>query len=1147
MSTATAPVARPRPPKVVFSPLVPVSFAVASGVVIDRYVAVGGAFTWGILALGAAGAVGLGGWRRRRIGYSLVFVAFLCLGGGWHHHRWSDLARDDLALRVSETPRPAWTRGVLREVHGFRPGLGAGDRGTTRGVLEMTGVRDGSRWEPASGRAQLLISGDRTDLAAGAPVQAAGMLAMVEGPRNPGEFDFRNHLRAQGVRLRLSVDDPVGVWPDPEGTWWPGTRALGAIRAWSYQRLVGGHDARVAPLAAALLLGRREGVDPDVNDAFARTGTTHLLAISGLHLQVLALTLGFALRMLGWGRGKTYAAVLTATVAYALLVGLAPSVVRSAAMTVTFCLAGLFRRPTRPGDRLALAALATLALNPASLFDVGCQLSFLAVGAMIWGVGPVQSRLVPPAHPLDALERTYEPLPWSIVRSVRGFLAEGLIVSVVVWLAALPLVALRFHLVAPIGVLMNVPLVPLTSLALLASGLALGMSAVWGPLGMPAAWVSSECLRWTEAIVRWGSARRWGHEFVPEPSQAWVLGFYGLLGLATAAGAGRWRTRRWAWSGLGAWTVFGIGLSCWPARPASLEADVLAVGHGLAVVVQAPDGRAYVYDCGRMRDPNVGRRVVAPALWARGVRRIEAVLLSHADADHYNGLPDLLDRFSIGAVRVASGFAGAANPEAVRLLDLVKARGVPIETIAAGDHWEASGARFAVWHPPEGWHPAAKDNARSLVLDIEANGRHALLTGDLEDDGLLQIVSRPKPAPPPDVFLAPHHGGRTANPEWLYLWANPAQVVVSQRPPAAGARDALALLDAKGVPLHRTWRSGAVALHWKPDGIGVTGFLDESKSDRKYEILPIPPSFLGPFSSSALSALSHGLVAVLGFGLGLWLCLTLAVIEWGAWALVAPGRRLAALGPDPVLGEPIAATADDGARLAGLWHPAARPTGRTILLVHGFAEETSTLHGRVEGLSRHGWNVATLDQRGHGKSGGSRASFGGRESDDLRAWLDVLAERVGPSLKAAAWGRSMGAAIATRAAADDPRIVALVLEAPYLDLEVTIGGWLRRLRLPATRFFARRIAQRAEALAGVSLTRPRPLDLAPRVTAPALIVHGQNDSLVPLADAQRLAEAFARPAALIEVPGAGHTNAIDVGGAPLLDRIVAFLNQGVSD
>ena len=314
------------------------------------------------------------------------------------------------------------------------------------------------------------------------------------------------------------------------------------------------------------------------------------------------------------------------------------------------------------------------------------------------------------------------------------------------------------------------------------------------------------------------------------------------------------------------------------------------------------------------------------------------------------------------------------------------------------------------------------------------------------------------------------------------------------------------------------------------------------------------------------------LVGIMGFVLGLAGCLGLAVVEWTAWVLVLPGRRPGALAEemaaridpdshDDPPGVPIEAFAPDRVRLAGLWHAADRdalrrsgtPARGTVIVLHGFAEDPSSLRQRVVALNAHGWDVAAVDTRAHGRSGGDRGSFGGREGADVAVWLDALiaAGRIGSGADSdapvvAIWGRSMGAAIAARAAADDTRIAAVVLEAPYIDLGVTLASVLKRKRLPLSRLLARVALRRARNLAGVSLARPRPLDLAARITRPALVVHGTDDTLIPIRDARRLAQAFPRPATFIEVPGAGHGDVVETGGCPLLDRIATFLDEATA-
>ncbi|WP_422928443.1 DNA internalization-related competence protein ComEC/Rec2 [Singulisphaera sp. PoT] len=1023
-------------------------------------------------------------------------------------------------------------------------------------MLDLTGINDGRDWHRASGAIQLVILGERNDLEAGQAVEAAGSLAAVAGPLNPGEFDYRAYLRAQGIRVRLTIDSPEGVWQD-ERT--PGSgfdRWIGAARAWSHGRLVAGLDPRVAPLAAALLLGRREGVDPEVNDAFARTGTTHLLAISGLHLQVLAGALWFLFRMLGFGRRGAFLAVALTTLGYALLVGLMPSVVRSAAMTMTACVAGMRDRRTRFGNILALAAIVTMMLNPSHLFDVGCQLSFLAIATIVWGVGPLKDllnffyhawtfRVNAPGSALDRLERKLEPWWLAQMRQWPPLVTSGILVSFVVWLVGLPLVMLRFHIISPIGILLNIPLIPLTSLALMTSGLTLLLSPIWPTLALPTAWLTAIFLRGTEWLVRWGATRSWGHIFVAGPHWGWVVVVYLLLTLAMVARAARSSNRRYLWGALALVVVSGPVIGWFVRRPDTLEADILAVGHGLAVVVQGPDGRAIIYDCGRMRDPSVGRRIIAPALWSRGISHVEMIILSHADSDHYNGLPELLDRFSIGAVRVAPGFAGETNPGAVALLNFAKARGVPVEPIAERMQWEWAGARYSVRFPPSEPNLATSDNARSVVLDIESQGRDLLLTGDLEEEGLVELTKQPRT--PVDVILSPHHGGRTANPDWFYDWANPKVIAVSQRPPTRGTRDALESLEGAGIPLYRTWKQGAIRLRWEAGGLTTRGFLDppdraEADTSRPQERPAAGMGLPGLFAvSGVLSIGVRALAVISGLAVGLGAALVLAVREWGAWALVLPGRRFGASEVDDG-GERIEVIAPDGVRLVGTWHPGQDSPGRTIFLVHGFAEVRSAMRDRVEFLNARGWNVAQLDLRAYGRSGGNRASFGGREGRDLIAWVDVLAPRCGPSPKFAAWGRSMGAAIVCRAAAEDDRLDAIILESPYTDLETAVVGWLRKARLPFGRIFARLILDRARRLAGVSLSRPSPIELAPTISAATLLIHGSIDPLVTRDQADRLTGAF--PAARrIEVPGAGHGNVVEVGGPELVGRILEFLDE----
>lgn len=1097
-------------------PLAPIALALALGIMIDRFTSLDITTSqWASFSVAMILAAGVAEcFANSRFSTIALMLAFLGIGGGWHHTKWFDLADDDLAHSVDERPQIAWLRGRLIEPPSYRPSQEPHQSGQTRATIDIDEILDEGSWGGATGRAQASLSGDLSQLEAGDRVELIGKLSTWPPAMNPGEFAYGDYLRAQGVRLRLQVDDPASVKAlgnSSENGGMP--RWIGRARSWSLKTLARGLDARTLPLAAALVLGRRELVDPDVNQSFARTGTSHLLAISGLHLQVLALAVGFSLLLVGVRRVPAWAIVAVVTVAYALLVGLVPSVVRSAAMTVTTCLAVMRYRCRQPADVMALAVIVTIGMSPLSLFDVGGQLSFLAVAVIIWVVPPILGRFERKLSPLDALEWKLASWPLRLARWMGHWLWQGLVLSTIVWLAALPLVVMRFHVVSPIGIFLNIPLVPITSLALLLAGSTLALTAIWPPLAYPTAWASSRLLELTEFIVRWGAARSWGHTFEPGPPQSWVIVFYLWLGLAT------WTQSRWLWRGLGFWSALGIWLALSPVRPSSLEAQVLAVEHGLAVIHQAADGHAILYDCGKMSDPGVGRRVIASALWSKRIRRLDAIILSHADADHYNGLTDLLERFTVDQIMIPPSFATPANPLAGALLDQVRVRGIPIVVKAQGDHWTWSGVRLTVHHPPRDWSANIPDNARSLVLEVESDGHNALWTGDLDGPGLTAFLGR-SPSPP-DVVLAPHHGGRTANPEWFYQRLQPKAIVVSQRRPPPGTTDALARVAAKGFPIARTWERGAITLRWSPSGITSVAFFD------------VPESTLFPVRNLPMT----WLIAIVGFLVGTLGFAIMAVIEWSAWSLIAPGRRLTPRPVEPVPWEQVALTRKDGVTLAGALLPHQPPVDRLLIILHGFGEDRTAMWGRAEQMAEEGWDTFVFDSRAQGRSGGETASFGGREVDDLQAWLDRLNAPIG---RVVLWGRSMGASVALQTAARDPRIGALVLEAPYASLNAAVGSLLTRSWLP--RQFARPILRRASRLAGASVGWPTPLELAPSVTIPILIIHGSNDRLIPMADVKSLANAFPTPAPILEVPNAQHSDVAEMAGAPLYDQLRSFLD-----
>jgi competence protein ComEC len=826
-----------------YQPLVIVLAAVAAGIVVDRVMHVPVGVWWSLAAAGWAAWLVL--WRRRFDAAAglVLLLAPAAAGGAWHHLCWSMFGRDELGCFARRAAQPvcleATACGGPRRVPAPPPdpmrAIPTGDR--TRLEVDVTAIRDGAAWRPASGRTAVWIEGHLLGVHAGDRLRIFADLSSTRPPANPGEFDFAAYARADRILTQLAVPYPDCVSVVEPGGGWGVRRLIEELRTrgdrllWQHLR----HER--SGLAAALLLGVREELSPERTEAFVQTGTIHMLAISGLHVGILVLAMSWALRLAMVPQRRAIVVIAALTVLYTLVTDAEPPVVRAMVLVLVTSGAYVLGRGTLGFNSLAAAGLVVLALNPGDLFRVGTQLSFLAVAGMAWFV----PQWIGATRHQDPLERLIDRSRGWGSRALRWFGREAwqlVLVGTVVWLLALPLVMARFNLVSPVALVLNV-LAWIPMLGAMISGFAL---LVFGWLIPPLAMVFGFCCDVSLWALEWGvRAGRdlpWSHFWVPGPQEWWLWGFYGALG-AMAAFPRLRPPRRWCLALLAGWTAIGFGAG-WAAegglggKDSRLECTFLSVGHGSAVVLHLPDGRTMLYDAGRMGGPVPAARSIAGYLWSRGITHLDAVVLSHADADHYNALPELLRRISIGVVYVSPVMfeEEAESPALSALRAAIQIGGVPIREIHALDRLAAGeDCRIEAIHPPKRGVLGA-DNANSVVLAVEFRGRRVLLTGDLEPPGLDDVLA--EPSWDCDVLLVPHHGSTKSNPSGLAAWCQPEWVVLSGGR-QFDSRAAEAAYQDRGSRVLHTGRQGAIGVRIESDRLEVDLLVGQSDAGRGYE------------------------------------------------------------------------------------------------------------------------------------------------------------------------------------------------------------------------------------------------------------------------------------------------------------------------
>ena len=775
-----------------YRPLVPAVVAFALGVLAREWVGLPRAAAWCVALTGVALfplALAAG---TRRVGLAALYVLLAAAGWVRLDVAVGKLPPHHLAHFVGEKPKLVKVRGVVAaEPRAYvMPGLPlSGDsKWLAQSVerlrldVEVAEVEVARAWVAACGRVRVTVYRAPSGLRYGDRIVVTGMAYQPSPTTNPGQFDAARYLRRKGIRVVLSANGGM-VRVERRGLgWWP-LRVAQAVRG-RLRRVLReslARDEQARSLLSAALLGDRTELDEEFEEAFKRSGTMHLLAISGLHVGIVAWLVWGVAALVGLGRSASGAVVLAVVSLYALVTGMTPSVLRATVMTGALVLSITGRRQLDLLQATALAALVVLLIRPFDLFHAGFQLSFAAVVAIVC----VYEELAVALRPAEQLEhRLLDADQLTRVQRMRSWLRRRALGAVAVsgaaWLGVFPLIACYFNLFSPITVLANLVAVPLLT-AVVSLGFAhVCLGAVWPLAGVGPGWLAQAASWGLTAVVEAAARVPMAWTYCCTPALGWVVAYY-ALGLVVVA------RRRIGLSGRHAAMLWVAGLTAYlvatfaQPRPEHLELTVLDVQHGSAAVLRYPDGSTVVCDCGSYGRSDVGKHIAAPALWHWGVRRIDLLVVSHADVDHINGIPALLERFPVGHVLYSPILEQSAA--GLQLVAMLNTRGIAHEAARAGDRFVVGPVNRLDVLAPVGWTLRAcpsNQNENSLVVRARHDGRRVLLAADIQQAGSTALMGSHADLRA-DVLIVPHHGCAMANAADLARAVRPACAVCSNR------------------------------------------------------------------------------------------------------------------------------------------------------------------------------------------------------------------------------------------------------------------------------------------------------------------------------------------------------------------------------
>ena len=623
-------------------------------------------------------------------------------------------------------------------------------------------------------------------------LEIRGTLSKPKGERNPGGFDYRSYLARRQVFGILYPDRNLEITPTGQSGFlllrWTESlrRRVESVIDSAYKK----HPNHVEILKG-MLLGKRGEIEEATIVAFRNSGSLHILAVSGLHVGLIA-----GVFFLCFSRLPTkITCVLTilAVILYAGIIGFRPSVLRASTMVILFLFGSIIDRDVDRFNLLAVAALLLLLINPAQLWDVGFQLSFAAVASILYFIPKWENfirDMLPDWIDQPRVEEDISRFHYAAGKGLQWLLL-GFGVTLAAQLGTVLFIAGSFYRLYPLGIIAGPFVVvlasPIVSLALIT----VILGAIWLPLAVPLAYVNHIIIFVLLQIIEFFGSQEWSVVKTAPPTFGWIVVFF--AGCMTIV---YWR---WVWQERKKAVLIGMTVvviwvwdAAWREDGNLLEVTFLDVRQGDAAFVRFPDGKTMLIDGGRSLlfayrgnyqvEPkgskdvkffgfDTGERILSPFLSYEGVGKLDLIVLSHPDNDHGGGLYHILHEF--GADRVLGVPHLDLPPMTHRVLhELIDEKGIPHELGYAGEIDLTSTVKLELLHPFDEASTNLRDrdvNDDSLVLKLSYGEVDILFTGDIERRAERRLVESGMDLEA-EILKVPHHGSKTSSsPEFLSL------------------------------------------------------------------------------------------------------------------------------------------------------------------------------------------------------------------------------------------------------------------------------------------------------------------------------------------------------------------------------------------